>query len=74
MKYTAKIEEDPIQGIIVRMYESSSALPVYSWACKNRRIAERMVRCIESGKAVDAHGQVTIMGRYMSADLRRLGF
>lgn len=41
---------------------------------KKGALAKRLARAIEAGKAVTVSGNVHVVGRYMNADLKRLGF
>ena len=88
--FTATITTEANGSIIVQAYTTLDLdrKELLGWSAgKNAALAKRLVRAIEAGKALtskgvgtDAYGntylitEARVMGRYMNADLKRLGF
>jgi hypothetical protein len=64
--------------VLVTAYHMGKEVAAWELPAKKAAHAKRLVRAIEAGKAVtfdkDGVKSVHVMGRYLEADLKRLGF
>lgn len=65
-------------ALTVTAYHIGKEVAAWELPAKKAAHAKRLVRAIEAGKAVtfdkDGVKSVHVMGRYLEADLKRLGF
>lgn len=64
----------PASLLVTALGANGEHLMAWQLPAKQGALAKRLARAIEAGKAVTVSGNVHVVGRYMNADLKRLGF
>ena len=75
--FTATVTTEADHILVTALGAGDEYLAGWQLPVKAGALAKRLARAIEAGKAVTVIGgvkSVNVMGRYMNADLKRLGY